>query len=44
VTERVATLQEIEDHWSLDDLVTANEALDAIKEAESEAQKRANKK
>jgi hypothetical protein len=38
--EKVTTLAELETHWSLDDMVRANEALDAL----HEAQKQANKK
>lgn len=37
--ERVATLQEIDCHWGIDDVVIANEALDAWHEAEADAQK-----
>ena len=36
----VATLTEIETHWSIDDLVSANEALDAKLEAEAAASNR----
>jgi len=28
ITAKVATLEEIETHWSLDDLIDANDALD----------------
>jgi hypothetical protein len=35
----VATLEEIERHWSLDDVATANEALDAYAEAQAQANK-----
>lgn len=40
VLERVATLHEIETHWSLDDLLDANDALDAWQEAQAQAQNR----
>jgi len=33
----VGTLQEIETHWSLDDLVDANDALDVQTAANNEA-------
>lgn len=33
VVNKVATLREIEEHWSLRDLVLANEALDILEEA-----------
>jgi hypothetical protein len=35
VTEKVATLEEIDRHYSIDDLVLVNEALDARLEAEA---------
>ena len=36
---QVATLQEIETHWSLDDLIDAGEALDLQAAADVEAAK-----
>lgn len=39
VLEGVATLHELETHWSIDDLVSANAALDAKAEAETAANK-----
>jgi hypothetical protein len=41
--ERVATLSEIETHWGIMDVVSANEALDAWHEAEADAQAEAEK-
>lgn len=35
VVERVATLREIEEHWSICDLADANDALDALIEAQN---------
>jgi hypothetical protein len=32
---KIATLQEIETHWSIDDLADAHEALDIQQEAEA---------
>lgn len=40
VVKQVATLQELETWWSIDDLRDANEALDAMADAEAEASKR----
>jgi hypothetical protein len=40
VLERVATLEEIERHWSIDDLQKANFALDAWHAAEAEARRK----
>ena len=40
VTARIATLQEIDTHWSIDDLADAHEALDIQAEAEAKAAKR----
>ena len=37
VVERIATLQEIETHWSIDDLADAHEALDIQYEAQAKA-------
>jgi hypothetical protein len=37
--EKIATLTEIDKHWGIMDVVTANEALDAWHEAEAEANK-----
>ena len=37
----ISTLQEIETHWSIDDLADANEALDIKDEAEDYASRRA---
>jgi hypothetical protein len=39
VVKRVATLAEIETHWSLRDLILANEALDLDEEIERRAEK-----
>ena len=39
-----ATLQEIETHWSLDDVMRMNAMLDAQDHAEREAEKKAGKK
>jgi len=36
VTGRVATLAEIETHWSVTDLIDANDVLDAIDEAQQQ--------
>lgn len=36
VTQRIATLQELETSWSLCQLANANDALDALAEAEAE--------
>lgn len=36
VLERVATLREIEEHWSILDLADANDALDAWLEAQGQ--------
>jgi len=33
ILERIATLKEIETHWSIDDLMDANEALDVQQNA-----------
>jgi hypothetical protein len=38
---RVAALEEIEVHWTLRDVLTANEVLDAIEEARAEAHRKA---
>lgn len=38
--KQVATLQEIESHWSIDDLADAHEMLDAYEAAEREAARR----
>ena len=35
----MATLQEIETHWSLDDLLDANDALDLKEQAEAQRMK-----
>lgn len=35
ILERVATLEELDRHWSIDDVADANEALDAWKDAQS---------
>ena len=40
IVERVATLHEVETHWSIDDLADANEALDIKAEAEAKAAKK----
>lgn len=37
VSKQWATLQELETHWSIDDVADANDALDAMLEAEFEA-------
>lgn len=39
VVERIATLQEIETHYSVDDVLQANEALDLKREAQERARK-----
>jgi hypothetical protein len=44
VVERVATLEEIERHWSIDDLADGNDALTAYQRAMAEAQETAAKK
>lgn len=41
VLERVATLQEVETYYSLDDVIMAGEALDLKYSAEKEARARA---
>ncbi len=41
---KVATLEEIERSWSLNDLMDAHEALDIQQEAEEYAQKEVDKK
>jgi hypothetical protein len=41
VVERIATLEEIESHWSIDDLADAHEALDIQQEAEARAYRKA---
>jgi hypothetical protein len=43
VIGQVATLHEIEVHWSLDDLLDANEAMDIQMLADVEASQRARK-
>lgn len=43
VLERVATLSEIETHYSIDDIADKNEALDARLEAEARAHAEANR-
>ena len=35
VIEKVASLREIEEFWSIDDLADANDALDCMREAEA---------
>jgi hypothetical protein len=40
VVKRVASLQELETWWSIDDVRDANEALDAMAEAEAIASKK----
>ncbi len=37
VLERIATLYEVETHWSIDDLADAHEALDIKQEAQAKA-------
>jgi hypothetical protein len=44
VIERVARLEEIESHWSIEDVADLNDALDATAEATAEAQKKAHSK
>jgi hypothetical protein len=39
--EKIATLHEIESHWSIDDLADAHEALDIRQEAEAKAYRKA---
>ena len=36
VTRRVATLQELETHWSITDLFDANDVLDALDEVQQQ--------
>ena len=36
VTRRIATLHEIETHWSINDLFDANEVLDALDEVQQQ--------
>ena len=36
VLEHVATLREIEEFWSIDDVAAGNEALDAWREAQAQ--------
>lgn len=44
VTERIATLTEVETSWSLADLYDANDALDAIADAQrAESERQAAK-
>jgi hypothetical protein len=40
VLEKVATKQELDTHWSIDDVADANEALDAQYEAQAEMNQR----
>lgn len=40
IIEKIATLQEIETHWSLDDLVRANDVLDMKNDIENEQMKK----
>lgn len=40
IVEHTATLQEVETHYSLDDVTTANEALDLWYEAKAQASKK----
>ncbi len=42
--EKCATLREIEEHWSLEDLLDANDACDQKNKAERDAQERARNK
>jgi len=44
VLAKITTLEEIERHWSLDDLCDAHEALDIRDEAEAYALKNARNK
>ncbi|MBU6428822.1 MAG: hypothetical protein KGR26_07430 [Cyanobacteria bacterium REEB65] len=44
MVERVATLHELETHWSLRDLILANEALDLRAEAQKAADEAARRK
>jgi hypothetical protein len=39
VVERVTTLEALEMNWSLDDICDANDALDAMQEAQARANK-----
>ena len=41
VKERMATKEELETHWSIDDIVQANEVLDAWADAERRARRKA---
>ena len=43
VVKRVATLQGLETHWSIDDIFDANDAIDAIEAAEAKANKAASR-
>jgi len=40
VVQHVASLEELERWWSIEDVADANEALDATAEAEAEASRR----
>jgi hypothetical protein len=42
VLAKIATLREIEEHWSLSDLLDAQDALDLQMRADAEAAKRAS--
>jgi len=44
VIERIATLEELDRHWSLDDIYRANAMLDMQADIKAEAARRANKK
>jgi hypothetical protein len=39
VVERIASLEELERHYSIDDVADANDALDAMAEARAAAEK-----
>jgi hypothetical protein len=39
IVERVATLEALESHWSLDDVMDANDAMDALEEARARGSK-----
>ena len=43
VLRKIATLEEIETHWSLTDMLDAHEALDIMDEMETYANKQASK-
>lgn len=44
MAERVATLGEIREHWSMNDVLDAHDALDLQREADARARKEAEAK